>query len=135
MNHLLGTWRLISYAVIDSAGNEHYTYGEDAIGLLMYDDKGQMSVQICRVNRKVSNNENFTRKDLADLQFIPKDYLAYFGRYEIDHEKEIVRHFIEAHIFPSSVGKIFERQYQLIEDRVILRTLDKPQREVIWQKI
>jgi hypothetical protein len=35
---------------------------------------------------------NAQTKELSDLNH---DYLAYFGRYEIDTDKQVVRHFVE----------------------------------------
>jgi hypothetical protein len=51
---------------------------------------GVMAVQICRKSRA----------EVKDLSGINPGYLAYFGRYEIDPEKQVVRHIIKGRLFP-----------------------------------
>jgi catechol 1,2-dioxygenase len=132
---IIGTWKLVYSVEIDSSGNKIYPFGDDAIGYIMYDALGQMAVQICRKERKLFNSKIFTNAEQNELLLIPKDYLAYFGRYEIDTSKEIVRHFIAGHLFPNYVDKILERKYQFFDDKMLLKPWDGTNREILWQKV
>src|SRR5438034_6166529 len=110
---IIGTWKLVYSAEIDSTGNKVYPLGTDAIGFIIYDAYGKMAVQISKKERQPFNRE--------ESVVIAKDYLAYFGRYEIDTANELVRHFIEGHILPDNVGKILERKYHFFENKMSLK--------------
>ena len=47
---LIGNWRLISYETTETGGRRGKPYG-DAIGRLMYDDRGNMAGQVMRPDR------------------------------------------------------------------------------------
>ena len=121
---IMGTWKLVYSVEMDSSGNKTYPFGEDAIGYIIYDASGKMAVQICRRERK-----------LNEPSLISKDYLAYFGNYEVDIEKQIVRHFVEGHLSSNQVGKILERKYHFYDDKMSLTPWDGTNREILWQKV
>lgn len=131
---IIGTWNLVYSIEIDAAGNKIYPFGDDAIGYIMYDKLGNMAVQICRKERKLFNSKNLTSSTSKELSLIPKDYLAYFGRYEIDTKSEVVRHFVNGHLFPNDVGKILERKYYFFDDKMSLKPWDGTNREILWQR-
>ena len=86
---IAGTWRLVHSVVINQEGKMEYPYGEDAIGYIYYSGTGIMAVQISRKSRS----------EVKDLAHIQHDYLAYFGRYEIDNEQQVVRNSVKASFF------------------------------------
>ena len=53
------------------------------------------------------------------------DYLAYFGRYEIDTGRQVVRHFLEGQLFPGSHPAVLERKYRFDGDLMSLRPVDQ----------
>ncbi|MDV6343977.1 lipocalin-like domain-containing protein [Nitrosomonas sp. Is37] len=122
---IVGTWQLVHSIRVDSAGKIEYPYGEDAVGYIYYSDTGIMAVQISRKSRGVAEN-------LARLKH---DYLAYFGRYEIDTEKRVVRHFVEGQLFPGDHPEVLERAYQFDGDRLLLTPTDGTHREILWQRV
>ena len=73
-------------------GKREYPFGEDAIGYIYYSDTGIMAVQISRKSRA----------EVKDLSRLKHDYLAYFGRYEIDPDRQVVRHLVEGQLFPAT---------------------------------
>ena len=87
---IVGAWRLVHSIIIDADGKKEYPFGEDAIGYICYSDTGIMAVQISRKSRA----------EVKELSRLKHDYLAYFGRYEIDPDKQVVRHFVEGQLFP-----------------------------------
>lgn len=132
---IIGTWKLIYSIEIDSSGNKFYPFGEDAIGYIMYDESNKMAVQICRKERKLFSSKSFASSSSQELSLIPKDYLAYFGSYEIDTEKEIVRHFVDGHLFPNNVGQVLERKYHFFDNKMSLKPWNGTNREILWEKI
>lgn len=102
-----------------------HVYGKEAIGYLHYSDSGIMAVQICRRDRAAM-------RDVAELKH---DYLAYFGRYEIDTGKAVVRHFIEGQLFPRERPAVLERRYRFEGDLMALTPVDDPYREILWRRV
>jgi hypothetical protein len=122
---IVGTWRLVHCISIDSRGNKEYPFGDDALGYITYSDTGVMMVQITRRSREEVNNV---------WQF-KHDYLAYFGRYEIDTEKQVVRHLVEGQLFPGEHDEALERRYRFDGDLMSLRPVDGTNREILWQRV
>ncbi|MBI5570442.1 MAG: lipocalin-like domain-containing protein [Desulfomonile tiedjei] len=123
--HIVGSWRLVHSISINADGERVYPYGEDAIGYISYSDTGIMAVQISRKSRE-------ERPDRARLE---ADYLAYFGRYEIDTEKQVVRHYVEGQLFPGEHPEVLVRKYRFDGDLMSLKPVDGTNREILWQRV
>ncbi len=122
---IVGTWRLVHQIKTNSDGSTEYPYGEGAIGYIYYSDTGIMAVHISRKPRTEA-------KDISDLKH---DYLAYFGRYEIDAEKQEVRHFVEGEVFPGDHSQVHIRKYRFDGDLMSLKTVDGSNLEILWQRV
>jgi len=122
---IVGAWRLVHSVSINADGEKEYPYGEDAIGYIYYSDTGVMSVHISRKSRAEA-------KEVSDLEH---DYLAYFGRYEIDSEQQVVRHFVEGQLFPGEHTDVLVRKYQFDGDLLSLKPVDGTNREILWQRV
>ncbi len=122
---IVGAWRLVQSIIINADGKQEYPFGEDAIGYICYSDTGVMAVQI---SRKV-------RDEVKDAALLKRDYLAYFGRYEIDAGKQVVRHFVEGQLFPGSHPAVLERKYRFEGDLMSLRPVDRTNQEILWQRV
>ena len=122
---IVGAWRHVHSVIINAEGKKEYPFGEDAIGYICYSDTGVMAVQISRKSRA----------ELKEVSRLKHDYLAYFGRYEIDTEKQVVRHFVEGQLFPGSHPAVLERTYLFESDLMSLRPVDNPNYEILWQRV
>ncbi len=122
---IVGSWRLVHAMSISAGGEKEYPYGEDAIGYICYSDTGIMAVQISRKSREEGQ----------DLSLLEHDYLAYFGRYEIDTENQLVRHFVEGQLFPGEHPEVLVRKYRFDSDLMSLKLVDGTNREVLWQRV
>ena len=121
----VGTWSLVHAKGIDSNGKVEYPYGEDAVGSIIYGDSGIMAVQISRKSRKGSEDPSNLRHE----------YLAYFGRFEIDTGRQVVRHFIEGQLFPGQHPAVLERKYTFDGDLLSLVPLEGTNREILWRRV
>jgi hypothetical protein len=108
---IVGAWRLVHSIIIDADGKKEYPFGEDAIGYICY------------------------RAEVKDLSLLKHDYLSYFGRYEIDTEKQVVRHFVEGQLFPGTHPAVLERTYRFEGDLMSLRPEDRTNQEILWQRV
>lgn len=122
---IVGTWRLVHSISVNSDGNKEYPYGEDAIGYIYYSDTGIMAIHISRKSRT----------EAKDISNIKHDYLAYFGRYEINIEKQVVRHFVEGQLFPGEHSEVLVRKYHFDGDLMSLKPVDGTNREILWQRV
>lgn len=122
---IVGAWRLVRSITITSDGKKEYPFGEDAVGYIFYSDSGVMAVQISRKSR------NKTR----DLSELSRDYLAYFGRYEIDTERRVVRHFVEGQLFTGDHPDVLEREYMFDGDLMSLKPVDGTDRDILWRRV
>jgi Lipocalin-like domain len=117
---ILGTWHLVHSVEFGPGGEKHYPFGEDAIGYIIYTESGVMAVQITRRARATTSPKPVVGKE---------DYLAYFGRYELDVQNGVVRH-----LFPGSYPEHVERKYNFFDDMLSLKPLDGTNREILWQR-
>jgi hypothetical protein len=122
---IVGTWRLVHSIIINADGKKEYPLGEDAIGYICYSDTGIMAVQISRRSRD----------EVKDASRLKHDYLAYFGRYEIDPGKGVVRHLVEGQLFPGDHPGVLERKYRFEGDLMSLKPVDGTNREILWQRV
>jgi Lipocalin-like domain len=121
----LGTWRLVHSVEDGPAEQRHYPFGEDAIGYITYSKSGVMAVQISRWGRPTVGPNPVVGK---------KDYLAYFGRYELDVQNALVRHLLEGELFPGHAEDL-ERKYHFFDEKLSLKPLDGTNREILWQRV
>src|SRR6185369_15970519 len=105
MNRFIGAWRLVSFEEETCDGEIVYPYGENPIGLLIYDSLGRMSVQIMRRDREPFSSTEWKTVPAEEIKNAIEGFTAFFGRYEIDAANKTVIHRVEGHVLPSSVGK------------------------------
>jgi hypothetical protein len=120
-----GTWRLVHSVEYGPGGERHYPFGEDAIGYIIHSESGVMAVQITRRERPTVGPNPVVGKD---------DYLAYFGRYELDVQNAVVRHLLEGELFPGHAEDL-ERKYHFFDEKLSLKPLDGTNREILWQRV
>lgn len=132
---LIGIWRLVKSIEMKEDGSIYYPFGDDAIGYITYTAVGIMTVHIMRKNRALFSGNNLRQASAEECLQIPQDYLAYFGRYDIDTTKGIVNHTVEGSLFSNDIGKLLPRSYQFVGNRMHLKPVDGTNREIIWEKI
>lgn len=134
-NPFVGSWRLIS-AIYERDGRAAFPFGRHPVGLLIYDDLGNMSVQIMHPHYADSAHT----PDTAGQRAAFAGYLAYFGACEISETETMVRHYVQGSTLRHWVGSVQERTYEFSGNRLTLSapaTTDQAgaQAVLIWERI
>ncbi|HXF39812.1 MAG TPA: lipocalin-like domain-containing protein [Blastocatellia bacterium] len=133
MNRFIGAWRLVSFEEETAAGEIVHPYGENPIGLLIYDSSGRMSVQIMRKDREAFPTTEWETTPVEEIKEAVEGFTAFFGSFEVDGANKTVIHHVEGHVLPGSVGKTLRREFEFKGDLLILKP--SPNRRVFWERV
>jgi hypothetical protein len=117
---IVGSWRLVSYEDRDANGSVVYPYGRSPTGLLIYDANGNMAVQIMKQPPPDVSSDDWEKFTPAEKVALWDGYVAYFGRYEVDAQKNIVTHLPEADLSRLYIGKREIRRPTISGDTLII---------------
>jgi hypothetical protein len=139
-NPLVGTWRLISWENRSADGQISYPLGEHAVGYIMYNQDGYMSVAIMRPDRAKFAAGDLFGGSTEEKARAADTYVSYCGPYEF--RGDTVVHHVELSLFPNWVGGAQERLVELTGDRLVLSStramlLGGAQRtaHLIWERV
>ena len=129
---LIGTWTRVLYEV-----GESHPMGCDAVGLLIYDPDGRMSLQIMRPDRSKfrsagSKEGEYEVGSADETTSAFRGYIAYFGTYEVREKERFVIHHVEGSLFPNWVGRNPIEFFELSDDRL---TFGLNPIRYIWRRI
>jgi hypothetical protein len=129
---LVGTWLLVAQHSHYPDGRQEPSRGENPSGILMYDRAGNMAVQLLRTDKRAGE---YT--DLTALETAMRGFLAYYGRYTVDAEQQIIHHHIAGSSYPGYRGSTQIRRYTLAGDTLTLTaqsTFDDSTRVIVWRR-
>jgi hypothetical protein len=138
--HLIGAWQLISCTDQDQQGNSLHFFGASPTGMLVYDDKGHMSVQMMNTERKQFSSAAMGAGTPEEIHEAFHGYNAYYGRYYEEQPGEIL-HVVEGSLFPNFIGIRFVRHATLQDDELTLVTPPLPVRDqqlvfrLVWKRL
>jgi hypothetical protein len=117
----IGSWRLVSRIDKTDTGEiiNEPSLGADPVALLIYDNLGNMSVQIMRRIRN-GNSSIFSANQDSTNSAAFNGYDAYFGTYLIDALNHQIKHQVKGAIDPKDVGKELIRNYSFSGDTLLL---------------
>jgi hypothetical protein len=136
-----GAWRLRRYEYRRADGKLTLPFGEDPVGLLLYDALGHMAGQLMQPDRPPFRKNSITAGTVEEVRAAFEGYIAYYGTYDVDVQAGTVIHHVTASWFPNFVGTDQVRHYEFQENRLLLRT---PPREsgtekrtglLVWERI
>ena len=139
VDSLVGTWRLVSFEVLDAEGRRAYPFGEDAVGFITYTADGRMAVQFGATNRPRLTTPDWVGGPDPEIAAAARDYFAYCGTYEV-HDSVVV-HRVELSLMPDWIGVEQQRHVVLDGDTITLSTPPTPvggQQQVatlVWQRL
>jgi hypothetical protein len=114
---LIGTWALVATEWKRADARHANPFGPNAVGVLTYDDAGNMAAQIMRADRPPIA-DGHTGIESAMAAAFP-GYVAYFGTYELD-AAGVLHHHVVGSAYPVWAGSEHERRYIIEGDTLIL---------------
>ena len=148
-DQLIGTWKFVADQQIGDSG-KIVNEDRNVDGLLVYTQTGQMSVQLIWFsNREPFMSDSIMKSDgvsrgvglgannwtLEESRIWIDTYDAYFGEYEIDQKRKIVKHRINGNLRPEKRKTEYQRSFLLDRDTLFLMSTDSSQRwRTVWIK-
>lgn len=112
--------------------------GEDALGQLIYDNCGQMSVMIMQRQRIPFTSDLRREATAQECERAFREYLSYYGSFTIHVEAGTVIHHVVGSSFPNWIGKDLVRGYQ-IEGQTLrltaLNIINGKRTEAFWVRL
>jgi len=128
----IGTWRLVSYLVIELSGRTYPYWDDHPIGQLVYTADGHMSAQVYDARRSPLGVD----PESASAESVRPLYVgsaAYFGTYSVDTATHRVTHVVEGSWLPDWIGRHLERSYRFVGDDQL--ELSVPGFALLWQRV
>jgi hypothetical protein len=124
----VGSWKLVSIEGGTTAANR----GAKPTGLIMYDDKGYMGVQIVPDRPRPKWTGTPTPEQALEAM---RGYTAYWGTYTIDEKAGTVTHHRQGMLDGGVVD--FVRKFELVGDRITLTPVGStgPELHLTWERV
>jgi len=120
--NLVGTWRLLSYEARTASGEIRYPLGQHVVGQLFYDNHGNMSGHVMRVDRPTFASDDSGAGTDAEVRAGFEGHVSYFGTYTIDPSARTVTHHVHGASYPNWMGHDQIRYYRIDGSRLVLST-------------
>ncbi len=138
-SQIVGTWKFVSWVYQDENNKTIHYFDTEAIGVLMYDENGNMNAQIMKSGRKGFISDAISGGTPDESKNAFDSYLAYFGTYYEASPGKVV-HKVNGALFPNWLGNEEIRYGAIVEDKLIITTppISTPQGNIVftitWQK-
>ena len=119
-DRLVGTWKLISFEVHLSDGSVMEPYGDDPIGMAIFDRNYNFIAQLMRSNRKNFDADNQLGGTPEEIKEAFEGCTAYFGNCEFKDEKTFVNK-VEGSLYPNWIGGEQVRYYRFYDNILELK--------------
>lgn len=121
-DNFAGTWMLVSSEIKLADGTMVHPYGENPIGMLIYDKSGHMSAQVMNPDRPLFVSGDPRNGTPEEVKAAFDGYIGYFGNYEVDEQEGSVTHHVLGCHVPNWVGQNQRRLFAFSGNRLTLKT-------------
>ncbi len=120
-NKLVGTWKLIEFADLDSlTGQWKYRYGKLPRGYFTYTKNNIVNLNISSETPLNISEDSAKHFDINLSNLIDNYSLGYFGTYTIDYAKSIVTHHVKGGSIPWYIDTDQPRPFILKDDTLLI---------------
>jgi hypothetical protein len=121
MNKLIGTWRLVEFADLDSATSTWtYPYGKTPKGYLTYSKNGTVNLNISSETPLKISKDSAKNYNINLQNWVEHFSVGYFGTYTVDFNKSIVTHHVTGGSLPWYIDTDQPRPFILKGDTLII---------------
>ena len=131
---LVGSWKLVSWQTKHSDGSTGYPMGESPAGLLIYDARGNISLQIMDDFRPAFS-QGYEKTTLDELKEVYKTYAAMFGHYSVDPSARTVSIEVQGITNPNYMSSTLTRYYALKGNTLVMAFDPKGMNSTTWKRI
>jgi hypothetical protein len=131
---LVGSWKLVSWQTKHTDGSTDYPMGESPAGLLIYDARGNMSLQIMDDFRPAFS-QGYDKTTLDELKEVYKTYAAMFGHYSVDPSARTVSIEVQGITNPNYMSSTLTRYYTLKGNTLVMAFDPKGMNSTTWKRI
>lgn len=112
-SRLVGTWRIVEFCNVSSAGDTTHSLGRHPIGFFIYDPTGTLMIQAMRTPHAGAFAADSVA--LTGMAEVSESYFGYFGRYTVTSDSTVIHH-VTGGTLPSYVGTEQRRDYRIRGD-------------------
>lgn len=127
LENFVGTWRLLHCKLFNTSGIELVDPLHSASGLLMYTNEGLMSVQIMGPDHENSIKGNMLEASPELFEQSFKNYIAYYGPYNINEKEKIVTHTVLGSLWPNIINKTLLRRFEFKNENTLVLSNVEPE--------
>jgi hypothetical protein len=121
LEKLVGTWRLIEFADLDSATSQWtYRYGKNPKGYFTYTKSGIVNLNISAETPLKISEDSAKNYQINLLNWLDHFSIGYFGKYTVDFKKSIVTHHVKGGSLPWYIDTDQPRAFTLKGDTLII---------------
>ena len=121
INKLIGTWRLIEFADLDSGYSTWtYPFGKNPKGYFTYTKNGIVNLNISSETPLKMSKDSAKNYNVNLLNWADNNSLGYFGTYSVDLNKSIVTHHVVGGSLPWYIDTDQRRPFILKNDTLII---------------
>jgi hypothetical protein len=118
---LVGTWKLIEFADLDSTRSTWiYPYGKNPKGYFTYTQNGIVNLNICSETPLKISEDSAKHYHINLLDWAYQYSLGYFGSYSVDFNKSIITHHVTGGSMPWYIDTDQPRPFILKGDTLII---------------
>jgi hypothetical protein len=118
----VGTWRLVSFEARAASGEIRYPLGQQVVGQLFYDVRGNMSAHVIGVDRPAFVSNDPGSGTDAEVRAAFEGHVSYFGTYTVDSSARTVTHHVRGASYPNWMGHDQIRYYRIDGSHLVLST-------------
>ena len=121
MNKLVGTWRLVEFADLDSATSTWtYAYGKKPKGYFTYTMSGIVNLNISSELPLKISKDSAKNCNINLLNWVDNNSVGYFGTYSVDFKKSVLTHHVKGGSLPWYIDTDQQRPFILKGDTLII---------------
>jgi hypothetical protein len=132
----LGSWSLVSFEHVPPTGTMSRPLGDHPTGAILYQSDGRMSAQVSLPSPARFVHDDPAQASNEEATQAWRNYLGYWGSFEVFPEKQVVVHHVEGSSFPNWIGTDQVRHFRFDGPNRLILEVQSPfgTSTLTWQR-